>query len=101
MVRVLSSKPLCTPARAQEMLHMATRYPEEGLKSSRSPSRRKNLWRLTMELLETQILNLFKSPIKARNEVIDALSYDVGSFSLDEKTGLSPLSDLKGTVIVV
>jgi len=54
-----------------------------------------------MELLESRILNLFKSPIKARNEVIDALFYDVGSLSLDEKKGLSPLSDLKGTVIVV
>jgi hypothetical protein len=54
-----------------------------------------------MELLETQILNLFTSPIKARNEVIDALFYHVGAPSPDEKTGLSPLSDLKGTVIVV
>jgi hypothetical protein len=54
-----------------------------------------------MELLETRLLNLLESPIKARNEVIDALFYDVGSLTVDEKKGLSPLSDLKGTVLVV
>jgi hypothetical protein len=54
-----------------------------------------------MESLEVQIENLFKAPLKQRNQLIDALFYDVSALDADEQAALSPLVDLKGTIIVV
>jgi hypothetical protein len=54
-----------------------------------------------MDILDAQVFNLFKLPIKERNQVIDAAFYDVGALAPDERAKLSPLVDLKGTIIVV
>jgi hypothetical protein len=44
---------------------------------------------------------LFKYPIKLRNQVADSFFYDVGALDPAEKDMLSPLVDLKGSIIVV
>jgi hypothetical protein len=54
-----------------------------------------------MDVLDAQVCNLFKLPIKERNQVIDAAFYDFGVLTPDERAKLSPLVDLKGTIIVV
>jgi hypothetical protein len=54
-----------------------------------------------MDTLEAQVFNLFKLPIKERNQLIDVAFYDVDALTPEEKAGLSPLIDLKGTIVVV
>jgi hypothetical protein len=54
-----------------------------------------------MELLDAQIGNLLKFPIKQRNQVVDSVFYDVGALTPIEQARLSPLVDLEGTIIVV
>jgi len=58
-------------------------------------------WRFVVELLETLFGNLLKSPLKLRNQVADSFFYDVDALDLAEREMLSPLVDLKGTIIVV
>ena len=55
-----------------------------------------------MELLNTQFGNLFQLPLKAVNWGADTYFYDVFSLKFpDEWRAVTPLSDLKGTIIVV
>jgi len=54
-----------------------------------------------MDSLVTQLGNLFEFPIKLRNEAADAFFYDVDALEPAERELLSPLIDLKGTIIVV
>jgi hypothetical protein len=54
-----------------------------------------------VELLETLFGNLLKSPLKLRNQAADSFFYDVDALDLAEREMLSPLTDLKGTIIVV
>jgi hypothetical protein len=54
-----------------------------------------------MDWMDSQLENLFRFPLKQRNQVIDSFFYDVSTLTADEKARLSPLVDLKGTVIVV
>ena len=54
-----------------------------------------------MDWLDAEILNLFKFPLKERNQLIDLLFYDVGALTSAERSMLSPLVDLKGTIVVV
>jgi hypothetical protein len=54
-----------------------------------------------MDTLEAQVLNLFKLPIEERNQLIDVAFYDTEALTPQERAGLSPLIDLKGTILVV
>jgi hypothetical protein len=54
-----------------------------------------------MDRLDAEILNLFQFPLKERNQLIDLLFYDVGALTPAERSMLSPLVDLKGTIVVV
>jgi hypothetical protein len=54
-----------------------------------------------VELLDNQLINLWLYPIKLGNQVADLLFYDVGNLEPSEWERLSPLADLKGTIIVV
>jgi hypothetical protein len=54
-----------------------------------------------MDFMDSQLESFLRFPLKERNQAIDALFYDVGALTPDERARLSPLVDLKGTVIVV
>ena len=54
-----------------------------------------------MDLLDNQFLNLWLYPIKLGNQVADLLFYDVGNLEPSEWERLSPLADLKGTIVVI
>jgi hypothetical protein len=54
-----------------------------------------------MDTLEAQVLNLFKLPIEERNQLIDVAFDDTEALTPRERAGLSPLIDLKGTIVVV
>jgi hypothetical protein len=54
-----------------------------------------------MELLDNLLSNLVKYPLKVRNQVADTYFYDVNALSRQEQEMLSPLVDLKGSIIVV
>lgn len=54
-----------------------------------------------MQPLESQVGNLLTYPIKLRNQAADSFFYDVEALDLSERELLSPLVDLKGTIIVV
>jgi len=51
--------------------------------------------------MESGLLDLLKVPLKARNQVVDALFYDVSLLTPQDYAALSPLSDRKGAIIVV
>jgi len=54
-----------------------------------------------MELMDSQFGNLFKFPFELRNQAVDLFFYDVGALTPPEWEMLSPLVDLKGTIVVV
>jgi hypothetical protein len=54
-----------------------------------------------VELLESLFGNLLKSPLSLRNQAADSFFYDVESLEPAEREMLSPLVDVKGTIIVV
>jgi len=54
-----------------------------------------------MELLDSPIGSLFKFPFELRNQAVDLFFYDVGALTPPEWEMLSPLVDLKGTIVVV
>ncbi len=54
-----------------------------------------------MELLDTLLGTLVKYPLKCRNQAADSFFYDVESLEPAEREMLSPLVDLKGTIVVV
>ena len=53
-----------------------------------------------MEPLDTLFGNLLKYPINLRNQVADSFFYDVDALDPAEREALSPLVNLKGTIIV-
>jgi hypothetical protein len=54
-----------------------------------------------VELLDNQFTNLWLYPIKLGNQAADRFFYDVGNLEPSEWERLSPLAELKGTIIVV
>ncbi len=54
-----------------------------------------------MELLESPFGSLFKFPFELRNRAVDLFFYDVGALTSPEWEMLTPLVDLKGTIVVV
>jgi hypothetical protein len=52
-------------------------------------------------LLDNQFTDLWLYPIKMANQAADLLFHDVGNLQPSEWERLSPLADLKGTIIVV
>src|SRR5690242_7794266 len=54
-----------------------------------------------MDLLDALTLKLLRFPLQERNQAIDVVFYDVGALTAAERGGLSPLLDLKGTILVV
>jgi hypothetical protein len=54
-----------------------------------------------VEVLDNPFTDLLLYPIKVANQAADVLFYDVGNLELSEWERLSPLADLKGTIIVV
>jgi len=54
-----------------------------------------------VELLDTQLGSLFKFPFELRSQAVDLFFYDVGALTPPEWVMLSPLVDLKGTIVVV
>lgn len=54
-----------------------------------------------MDLMESDILHFAKLPLKARNQVVDSLFYDVTLLTPEDYESLSPLHDRKGAIIVV
>jgi hypothetical protein len=53
------------------------------------------------ELLDNQFTDLLLFPVKVANQAADVLFYDVGNLEPSEWERLSPLADLKGTIIAV
>jgi hypothetical protein len=54
-----------------------------------------------MDRLESDLLNVFKLPLKVRNQAVDAVFYNIGALSVPEMASLSPWVDRKGAIIVV
>lgn len=54
-----------------------------------------------MDLMDSQLENFLRFPLKQRNQAVDSLFYDIAALTTDEQARLSPMIDLKGTVIVV
>ena len=54
-----------------------------------------------MEILGTLFGSLLTYPIRMRNQAADCFFYDVEALTLAEREALSPLVDMKGTIIVV
>src|SRR5947209_4564140 len=57
--------------------------------------------RLIVEILGTLFGSMLSYPIKLRNQAADSFFYDVDALTLAEREGLSPLVDMKGTIVVV
>ena len=55
----------------------------------------------SVELLDNQFTNFLLYPILMANQAADLFFYDVGNLEAPEWKTLSPLADLKGTIIVV
>src|SRR5689334_8007850 len=55
----------------------------------------------SLDLLDDQFTDLLLYPIKLANQAADVFFYDVGNLEPCEWERLSPLADLKGTIIVV
>lgn len=54
-----------------------------------------------MDLLESNISNLFKLPVKARNQIADAFFYDIGALTGSEIMLLNTWVDRQGAILVV
>ncbi|MCA9070429.1 MAG: hypothetical protein KDA84_15965 [Planctomycetaceae bacterium] len=54
-----------------------------------------------MERIDAELPALFSYPVKQRNQIIDALFYDVNALTDEEQEKISPFSDREGMIIVV
>src|SRR5262249_32850667 len=83
--------------RGQELSRAAVGWVELSLAQRNPPNDRGGS---AMELLDNQLTNLWLYPIKLGNQAADLFFYDVGNLEPSEWERLSPLAELKGTIIV-